>query len=219
MKKLILATLIISAMFASCKSKGEKTETKKAEKVEVVKTETTNAFKNVKAGSHVAWRASHLGGVQPRFGKIFVKNAELLVNDGKVTNATFTMDMASLTVENFPQGDSQKGKLTTHLKSPDFFDIQQFPTSKFEVTKVTGTNGDFNSIVTGNLTIKGVTKSISFKANITVSENEVTIKSKDFAVDRSDWGLTYHAKGAKGIPTNYLIADEVGFTIDVVVTK
>jgi polyisoprenoid-binding protein YceI len=219
MKKLILATLIISAMFASCKSKGEKAETKKAEKVEVVKTEKTNAFKNIKAGSHVAWRASHLGGVQPRFGKIFVKNAELLVNDGKVTNASFTMDMGSLTVESFPQGDNQKGKLTKHLKSPDFFNIPQFPTAKFEVTKVTGTNGDFNSIVTGNLTIKGVTKSISFKANVTVSGNEVVIKSKDFAVNRSDWGLTYNAKGTKGVPTNYLISDDVGFTIDVVLTK
>lgn len=219
MKKLILATLIVSAMFASCKSKGEKAETKKAEKVEVVKTEKTNTLKNIKTGSHVAWRASHLGGVQPRFGKMLVKSADVLVNDNKVTNATFVMDMASLTVENFKQGDNQKGKLTKHLKSADFFNVPQFPIAKFEVTKITGTNGDFNSIVTGNLTIKGVTKSISFKANITVSGDEVTIKSKDFTVNRSDWGLTYNAKGTKGIPTNYLIADEVGFTIDVVLTK
>ena len=219
MKKLMLATFVVAALLSACKGKGEKAEAKKAEKVEVVQTDATNVYNKVKNGSHVVWRASHLGGVQKRFGKIFLKNAKVMVNDGKVTNGSFIIDMSSLTVENFPAGDSQKGKLTRHLQSPDFFNVSQYPVAKFELTKVTGTNGDFNSIVTGNLTIKNVTKSITFKANITVSGNEVKLTSKDFKVDRSDWGLTYHAKGTKGIPTNFLIDDEVGFTVKVVMAK
>ena len=218
MKKVILSILVIGAFLSSC-SNNASVEAGDAKEVEVVQTETTTELNTVDPSSSVAWRATHLGGVQPRFGKISLKDAKVLVNNGEVTNATIVMNMASITVENF--GDDQKstGELTGHLLSGDFFDVETFRTATFELVEVKAGQGEFNSVVTGNLTIKDVTKSITFNATITVGESNVSIKSEDFSVDRSDWGLTYHAEGSEGVPVDYLIADDIGFTINMKVAK
>ena len=219
MKNVVLMLFVFAIAMSSCSNNGKKAETKDAEKVTIVKNEKTNDFNKIKSGSVVKWRASHLGGTNKRFGNVFLKNASLLVNEGKLSNATINIDMATVTVESFPQGSDEKRDLTKHLKSNDFFNAQQFPISKFELTKVKGIEGDFNSDVTGNLTIKNVTKSITFKANINIDDNAVSIKSEDFSVDRTDWNLKYHIKGSPGVPVNYLISDDIGFTIDVTVTR
>ena len=219
MNKGILSIVIAGAMFTSCSSNEQKAETGNAEKVEVVETNTTETFNIVKEGSNVNWRASHLGGMQPRFGKIFVTNASFLVNNNQLTNASVDMDMSSLTVESFPEGSEQIAKLEGHLKSPDFFDISKHPYSKFELTNIESSTGDYNSIITGNLTIADIAKSITFRANVAVSETQVSIQSEDFTVDRSDWNLTYNAEGTEGVPVDYLIANDMGFTINIIITK
>ena len=219
MKKVILSIFAMGMILSSCSNNGEKAETKEAEKVSVVSTEQTTTLQTIGDGSFVNWRASHLGGAQPRFGKVFVQNASFLVNNGVLTNATVDLDLASLKVESFPEGSEQIGKLEGHLKSPDFFNIQEFPTSKFELTQLQETTGKYNSAITGNLTISGITKSITFNANVNVLENEVSIQSEDFSVDRSDWNLTYNAEGTEGVPVDYLISNDIGFTINVIATK
>lgn len=219
MKNAIVCIMIIGAMMSSCSNSGKQAETKDAEKVSVVKTNSTTTFNTIKTNSHVSWRASHLGGVQKRFGNISVKNASFLINNGTLSNASIAMDMAYLTVENFPEGAAEKGKLTGHLQSGDFFNIEKYPTSKFELTKMEGTTGEYNSRITGNLTMLDVTKSIAINANVKVSENEVSVKSEDFKIDRTDWGLSYNTEGTAGVPVDYLIANDIGFTIDVTITK
>ncbi len=219
MKYSIFTILIIAAILSSCSNNGKHADTKDAAKVEVVKNAQTGTFKNIAASSHLNWRASHLGGLQQRFGKVKLKNAEFLVNNGKVTNATVEVDLNTLTVESFPAGSEQIAKLTGHLKSPDFFNIQKYPTAKFELTSIKPGTGGYNSTVTGNLTILDKTKSITFKANINVTGDKVSIKSEDFSVNRTDWGLTYHTEGTAGVPKNYLIANDIGFTIDVTAGK
>jgi len=218
MKKVLLSVIIVSAMMTSCSNNGKKTEAKKAEKVKVVQNNETSTFINVSEGN-IKWRASHIGGVQPRYGKIDYKSASVLVNDGKLTNATFLVNMSTLTVESFPKGAEEITKLTGHLQSEDFFNIEKYPTSKFELTNLNSSTGDYNSKVTGNLTILDITKSITFSANINVTENQVSIQSEDFSVDRTDWGLKYNVEGTEGVPIDYIIANDIGFTINVTLTK
>jgi hypothetical protein len=162
----------------------------------------------------VDWRASHLGGVQPRFGSIGIESAVMLVNDGVLSNATIVMNMSALVVESFPEGAEQIGQLTGHLLSADFFNVVEFPTSVFELTNIENNEGDFNSLVTGNLTILDVTNSITFKATVIVSEAIAYVKSEDFAINRTDWGLSYNTEGTAGVPVDYLIANDIGFTIE-----
>ncbi|MGB0888051.1 MAG: YceI family protein [Vicingaceae bacterium] len=219
MKKLTLVALVFGAFLTSCSDSGKKIEASDAAEVETVQTETTVEYNKIKEGSYLDWRASHLGGVEPRFGKMYAQTASVLVNNGKVTNAAIEVDMNSLTVDNFEGDEETTNKLRTHLLSPDLFNTEMYPASKFELTSIgEGTDG-FNSSVTGNLTILDATKSITFNANVTVSENEVSVVSEDFAITRQDWGIVYHTEGDEGVPAEYIIANEIGFTINVTLTK
>jgi len=216
--KNIIFTLVLTLGLVACNDNGNKATTSDSKVVETKKTDNTKTYSNVKGGSQVDWRASHLGGVQPRFGKIGLKSATISVNDGKVSNAKAVLDMTSFTVENFDDAES-KGKLTGHLQSPDFFNVSAHPTSTFELTGTGNGSGSYNSTITGNLTIMGKTKSISFLGNVKVSNTEVSIKSEDFSVDRRDWGLTYNVEGSEGVPADYLIANDIGFSIDIIVAN
>lgn len=216
--KSILGVLVFGALLSSCSDTGKKAETKEAVAVEAVSADATS-FTTIKEGSHLEWRSAHLGGVQPRFGKVSYKSADVSVKEGKVTNATVVVDLPSLTVENFPEGSEQIAKLGGHLKNEDFFNVAKFPTAKFELTDVVATTGDFNSKVQGNLTILDVTKSIIFSANVNATDDGVSIESEDFSIDRRDWGLTYNVEGTEGIPVDYLIVNDIGFTINLGLTK
>jgi len=218
-KIIFLSIVLIGAMLSSCSSTGNQAETKAAEAVKTVNAANATTLTSVSEGSFVNWRAAHFGGVEPRFGKIFIKDADFKVNDGKIVNANIVMDIASLTVENFPAGAEEIGKLTGHLLSPDLFNVEKFPTAKFELTNLEKMTGTYNSKVTGNLTILEVVKSITFNANIVVAEDKVAIRSEDFSVDRTDWGLTYNVEGTAGVPIDYIIANDVGFTINATVGK
>lgn len=82
---------------------------------------------------------------------------------------------------------SDNDKLTGHLKSPDFFSIKEHPTAKFKSTSVE--KGDSGYTVTGNLTLLGKTKEISFPAEID-TKGKVSLKA-DFKIDRTEFGMTY----------------------------
>jgi polyisoprenoid-binding protein YceI len=219
MKKTTLVALVFGAFLASCSDNGKQVEAGDAETVETVQTEKTVEYKTVKEGSYFDWRASHLGGVEPRFGKMTAQSASVLVNNGEVTNASILVDMNSLTVENFGDDVESTTKLTGHLLSPDLFNTEAFPTSKFELTSIAEGTGEYNSSITGNLTILETTKSITFNANVTVSDNEVSVVSEDFAIVRQDWGIIYHTEGDEGVPGEYVIANDIGFTINLTVSK
>jgi len=79
-------------------------------------------------------------------------------------------------------------RLTGHLKSPDFFGVKTNPKAKFVSTKVE--KGDKGVTITGDLTLNGKTKSISFPA--TVSRTGGTLKvDSAFSIDKRDFGMTY----------------------------
>jgi polyisoprenoid-binding protein YceI len=121
MIKLTVPVMAIAIIMSSCANNGEKAETQDAKEVSVTKNEETVTYNKVNTQSNVDWRASHLGGAQPRFGKISLKSAQFLTNNNKLTNGTVLMDLNSLTVESFPEGDESADKLKGHLQSADFF--------------------------------------------------------------------------------------------------
>ena len=80
-------------------------------------------------------------------------------------------------------------KLTAHLKSPDFFSVKDNPTIKFVSSKVEKTDGG-GYAVTGDLTLNGKTKTITFPARIELSADKLALKS-EFTINRTDFGMTY----------------------------
>jgi polyisoprenoid-binding protein YceI len=83
---------------------------------------------------------------------------------------------------------SDTPKLTQHLKSPDFFSVKAHPKAKFVSTKIAKTGEAYT--VTGDLTLLGKTKTITFPATITVSADALTLTSQ-FAINRQDYGMSY----------------------------
>jgi polyisoprenoid-binding protein YceI len=135
---------------------------------------------------------SHAGGFREFSGTIQVA-------DGKVTGSSAIEIQMDST-----WSDSER--LTGHLKSPDFFDVPQFPTARFTVTGVES-SGEVHE-VTGNLDLHGVSKSISFPADITLTENEVAVHA-EFAINRKDFGINYPGKPDDLIRDNVVIKLEI----------
>ena len=79
-------------------------------------------------------------------------------------------------------------KLTAHLKSPDFFDVKNNPKAKFASTKVE--KADKGYTVTGDLTLNGKTKTISFPVVVSNAGGALKIES-EFKIDKRDFGMTY----------------------------
>jgi polyisoprenoid-binding protein YceI len=100
-------------------------------------------------------------------------------------------------------------RLTGHLRSADFFDVEKFPISTFSVTAIEGT-GPTNKI-TGNLEMHGVTKAISFPAAVQVADEAVMVKAV-FAINRKQWNINYPGK------PNDLIRDNVVVKLDLKAT-
>jgi polyisoprenoid-binding protein YceI len=89
---------------------------------------------------------------------------------------------------------SDSEKLTGHLKTADFFDVQKFPKATFASTavKLGGEKGATHTI-TGNLTLHGVTKTVTFPATIKPSGKEMAVDA-EFSINRKDFGLQYAGK-------------------------
>ena len=93
------------------------------------------------------------------------------------------MDMTSITVTDL-EGDS-KAKLEGHLKADDFFGINNFPSASYVITSVKVVDAN-NVELTGDLTIKGITKSYTF--NMAMVDGGAQV----FAIiDRTDFGIRY----------------------------
>ncbi len=219
MKKLSHLIILIGFMVIlnACQSNGEQIVSKEAEIIPHASLENNRVYKQLKKDCKLTWTAWHLGGMDPRNGTLDYREAELLVNNGKLNSMSILLDMNSITVLDLP--DDAIIELTDHLKSDDFFKVDSFPISKFEMTKLEGLEGDYNSKITGNLTILGISKSISFKGNLIITEKEIELKSQEFIINRAEWGMTYNAKGTVGIPLDYLISDDVQFQVDISILK
>jgi polyisoprenoid-binding protein YceI len=100
-------------------------------------------------------------------------------------------------------------KLNGHLKSADFFDIEKFPKATFVITEIkAGGDGGATHTVSGNLTLHGVEKGISFPATIKADASSVTAKA-EFAINRKDFGIVYAGKA------DNLIRDDVVIKLDI----
>ena len=160
----------------------------------------TTAF-NVADGSSITWVGSkvtgtHDGGFNNFEGTITVADSM------ESLRGTITIDTTSIW--------SDANGLTEHLKTPDFFDVESHPTATFEITGVStaGTGHE----VTGNLTMKGISKSITFPATLSQSGDTISAQA-EFVIKRFDWSIEYKGKA------DDLIRDEVVINFDLQATK
>jgi polyisoprenoid-binding protein YceI len=111
----------------------------------------------------------------------FKKLAGSFSTDGDVTQGKLqvTIEVDSMVTD--------APKLTSHLKAPDFFDAKRFPEAKFVSKTIKKTADGYQ--VSGDLTMHGVTRPLSFPAKIDLA-NGLTVSSQ-FVLDRHTWGISY----------------------------
>ena len=133
-------------------------------------------------------------------GTVNFKEGALIFKENKLKGGNFTVDMTSLTATDL-SGEYQT-KLNGHLKADDFFGTEKFPTSKLIFKKI-GTISPEVYRVTADLTIKGITKPVTF--DMTVNENSAITT---FNVDRTKYDIKYGSKSFFGSIGDKAINDE-----------
>lgn len=155
------------------------------------------------ANSSVAWTGSKANGKHN--GIISLKSGAFKLHDGVLGGGSFEIDMNSLVCKDL-EGKGKEG-LEGHLKAPDFFDVAKNPSATFAITAMTAIENVKASTdvdaptheIAGNLTLKGVTKNVSFPAKV-VDQNGAFALKANFNIDRTQWGIVYgEGKVAKEI--------------------
>ncbi|MBL7815009.1 MAG: YceI family protein [Saprospiraceae bacterium] len=138
------------------------------------------------ADSIIVWTGEKVTGKHT--GTLKIKEGSITMDNGKFTSGTFTIDMKSIACTDLDE--AMGGKLVGHLKSHDFFGVDDYPTSKFVVTRAVPQDSRGNYKVVGDLTIKGKTNAVVFKAYISESDGKIN-GAGDITVDRSLYDIRF----------------------------
>jgi len=194
MKRFLFSMTALAIILSSCQNAPEADHAQTAEAQEVTVT-TSPTHKADLTQSRVEFIGTKPIGTH--HGTIQLKDGELVVNGDRIDGGSFVMDLNTLQTDD--QDEKGNTKLTGHLKSPDFFDVENNPEAKFEIISVSPGVTESESLVmkdathtiTGNLTLKGITKSITFPAKVSVEGDQV-VALANFNIDRTQWGLVYN---------------------------
>ncbi|MGS0747261.1 YceI family protein [Halpernia sp. GG3] len=145
-------------------------------------------------------------------GTVSLKSGEITMKDGKLESGKFVSDMSTLTSVDLKDDAENLNKLNGHLKSAEFFDVAKYPTTTYEITKVSTApvGSDYNTVLSGNFTVKGITKPVEFNANVSSDGNNVKIATQPKDISRQQFGIVFQMPAANG-----LIKDEI--TLQIVV--
>ncbi|MGN8059570.1 YceI family protein [Pedobacter sp. 22163] len=148
----------------------------------------TTKFEIVSAQSSINWTGKKVTGAHN--GTITIKSGSLSLNDGKLSNGNFIIDTTSIVILDVTD-PATNAQFAGHLFSEDFFATDQFPEATFVITDVAQTNED-NAVVTGDLTIKGITHAVIFAADVVVNGNVLTASGKIF-IDRTKYNMKFRS--------------------------
>jgi len=160
------------------------------------------------AHSSVGFTVRHLVSKVP--GRFTTFSGTISYDPQKIENSSVdvTIDAASITTDN--------GMRDKHLKTPDFFAVDQFPTLTFKSTKIEKT-GDDTFDLTGDLTLRGVTKSVVLKTESLGATNDPKFGNRigfdaTTKINRKDFGVSWNKTLDNG---GLVVGEDVQIQIDV----
>jgi polyisoprenoid-binding protein YceI len=155
--------------------------------------------------SKIQWTGTKVVGFHQ--GSVKLKKGVVILKNHQLAGGSFEIDMTSIANTDIPDSDLvPKRKIEEHLKSSDFFDVVRFPTARLEIVSVSVSKENTYS-VTANLTLKGITKPITFVAEASTQRDDLFIAQANFTIDRQQWGVAY--KGLK----DELVHDDIKFNV------
>jgi polyisoprenoid-binding protein YceI len=160
--------------------------------------------------SSITWVGKKLTGSHN--GTIDLQSGALSFNGKKLAGGNFVIDMTTI------KDADKSANLEKHLKADDFFGTDKFASSTFTIKKVAGNGNTVN--VTGDLTIKGITNSITFPATLVWNtDGSVTASADKVSVDRTKFGIKYKSKSIFPDVGDKMINDEFELAIKLVAKK
>jgi hypothetical protein len=224
MKKSVIIAAIGFLAISCAGEKADQATTGEAQEVNVL----ADAVKVIlDEGSLLEWRGFKTYTGSSHNGTLGLGKSYFALNGDVVVGGAILIDLNKLDVTDLR--DRKRESLIEHLRKADFFYVDSFPTALFEITAVnyseandTTTEEGMNSIVSGNLTLRGVTNSIEFPALISVENGSISFDAPTFSIDRTLWGVNFHnrddASIAESLKDN-LIDHNIELTISVTATK
>ena len=198
MKKLLCVIFIFTCGAIACEQ-APKADKARITEAQTVKAGTGNAYLPDTTASVVQWIGTKPTG--KHHGALRLSGGALYIKDSVITGGQFIINMHSLHDLDLVADTTMKRKLENELKGEMFFDVKKYPVATFEITSVAPfhpavgdelTLKNATHIIKGNLTLKAVTKNISFPARITFNDNSINAVAS-FNIDRTQWGISYRA--------------------------
>ena len=211
MKKNIFNLFTIVALgiaIIGCKKKADEATTTAAENVAEAQVDAVKYIANT-AESTIEWQGFKPTG--EHHGTINIESGTLSMNGGTIESGTFLIDMNSL------EESENSERLEGHLKSPDFFDVEKYPSAAFEITGLITTDG--KSMLSGNLTLKDAKNNVTFPVTVSEEGDTVTLTSEVFTIDRSKWNVQYGSKSFFDNLGDKFINDDIELKITVKAKK
>jgi polyisoprenoid-binding protein YceI len=163
--------------------------------------------------SSISWEGKKLVGGHT--GTVDLTSGSLVFNGKKLTSGGFVANMTA--IKTMDNGKPNAG-LDRHLKADDFFGAEKFPTSSFVIKKVVGNGANVN--VTGDLTVKGTTHSITFPATLTWNADKtVSATAEKIVIDRTKYGIQYRSKSIFSDIGDKMIEDDFTLSVKLVAKK
>jgi hypothetical protein len=206
MKNIILSFVIIANIIA-CNNSTSTTAVSDAEQAPE-KSDLANLGNSILIDSDLSlvfWKGTkptgdiHIGSVNIKEGTLYIKN-------GNVKGGNFVIDMNSILVTDVDMSEKRKRKLEKHLTNEDFFETNNYPEAKLEITSSTSDS------LEANLEIKNITKSITIPYSLTKANGRITAISS-FSINRTLWGITYKSGNFFNNLANRFIDDALQFDI------
>lgn len=164
------------------------------------------------SNSQITWKAYKVGGGHD--GTLKVQSGSFSTDGDKLVGGSFVMDMAS--INNTDLSGESKGKLEGHLKSPDFFSVEKFPTASFVITDVAPQGGQHK--ITGTLVIKNIAQEISFLSDVKMEGSKITA-SANMKIDRAKFDVRYGSGSFFDNLGDKVINDEFDLAVTLVASK
>lgn len=181
MKKITLSlaalALLAAFSFSSCTSSPEPVV---EEEVVVVEEGISGNFAVDNEASTIEWLGKKVTG--EHFGKIAIQDGSFSVENGVLVSGNAVVDMASITVEDI-EDEKMNADLVGHLSTEDFFNVAEFPTATLNF------NNEGEELV-GDLTIKGITKPVSFTAEVNEVDGKA-VATGSVTIDRTEYDVKY----------------------------
>ncbi|MEI2694983.1 MAG: YceI family protein [Saprospiraceae bacterium] len=178
---------------------------------------SSDSFQIDTAQSIIYWMGKSPSGAHN--GRLNFKSGILFGGNLQIQSADLLIDMN--TIRNLDIEDaSDRNKLDEHLKNEDFFNVTQFPDAKLKVDKINEIKDSVNNaMISGTLTIKGVSNPIVVNGKIDYSNDGVLITIPEFLIDRTNYNIMYSSKKILATLKDGFIHDEIALSVKIVAKK